>query len=299
MNIVIDARMSDEQRRAALYAGSVFVYSPRKASLDLCEFARQLIREAFPGLDPELAQRDMPVEQYASILEQLKPKFIHHPESKRLLRELLSDIGCDPATTYFDVPRMRTSTSDGYLTTGISYAFHPHRDTWYSAPLCQVNWWMPIYDVAANNVMAFHPQYWDRSISNTSAVYDYQRWTQTSRFNAAQHIGKDTRVQPHAEVQVAMVPDMRVVMPVGGLMMFSAAQLHSSVPNTSGRTRFSIDFRTANVEDALAARGAANRDSRCTGTALTDFLRVSDLEHVPQNVLDLYMPGHPQTVVEA
>ena len=35
MNIVIDARMSDEQRRAALYAGSVLVYSPRKASLDL------------------------------------------------------------------------------------------------------------------------------------------------------------------------------------------------------------------------------------------------------------------------
>ena len=105
-------------------------------------------------------------------------------------------------------------------------------------------------------------------------------------------------MQPHAEVQVAMVPDMRVVMPVGGFMMFSAAQLHSSVPNTSGRTRFSIDFRTANVEDAIAARGAANRDSRCTGTALTDFLRVCDLEHVPQNVLDLYMSGHPQAVVE-
>src|ERR1700754_4685579 len=180
MNIVIDARMSDEQRRAALYAGSVLVYSPRKASLELCEFARQMIREAFPGLDPELAQRDMPVERYAAILEQLKPKFIHHPESKRLIRELLTDLGCDPATTYFDVPRMRSSTSDGYLTTGISYAFHPHRYTWYSAPLMQINWWLPIYDVSPDNVVAFHPEYFDQGIANGSERYNYYEWHRDS-----------------------------------------------------------------------------------------------------------------------
>jgi hypothetical protein len=145
--------------------------------------------------------------------------------------------------------------------------------------------------------MAFHPQYWDRSIRNTSSVYDYQRWTATSRFNAAQHVGTDTRVQPQAEVQVEMVPDVRVIAPAGGVMMFSAAQLHSSVPNTSGRTRFSIDFRVANSDDVHAQRGAVNRDSYCSGTALTDFLRVSDLAHLPTEALDRYMPGHPQRAV--
>ena len=33
---------------------------------------------------------------------------------------------------------LRTSTSDDYLTSGISYSFHPHRDTWYSAPFSQL-----------------------------------------------------------------------------------------------------------------------------------------------------------------
>jgi hypothetical protein len=297
MNLLLDSVMPDARRREHLYSGNVFVFSPRQSALDLCEFARSLIRGAFSGMDPLTAQHELPVEKYVAVLERLKPEFIHHPESKRLIQALLRDLGCDDQTTYFDVPRLRTATSDAYLTTGIAYAFHPHRDTWYSAPMCQINFWMPVYDVQADNVMAFHPQYWDRSLSNSSSGYDYQRWTATSRFNAAQHVGTDTRVQPKAEIPVEMVPDVRVVAPVGGLMMFSAAQLHSTVPNTSGRTRYSVDFRIVNAEDVAAQRGAVNRDSYCTGTALTDFLRVSDLGHLPSEALEPYMPGHPQRAV--
>lgn len=240
----------------------------------------------------------MPVEEYAALLAELKPRFIHHPESKRLIRALLIDRGCSAEDTYFDVPRLRTSTSDGYLTTGIAYAFHPHRDTWYSAPLCQLNWWMPVFDVSPDNVMAFHPQHWAQEVANSSANYDYQRWNATSRFNAAQHVGVDTREQPKPLEPVAAEPDIRIVMPVGGLMIFSGAQLHSSVPNTSGRTRFSIDFRTVHGGDAAGSTGAPNVDSRCTGTAMPDYLRVADLSHLPQDVIDRYMPGHPQPVRE-
>ena len=46
---------------------------------------------------------------------------------------VLTDLGADPEKTYWTVPRMRTATSNSYLTTGIAYASHPHRDTWYSA----------------------------------------------------------------------------------------------------------------------------------------------------------------------
>ncbi len=34
---------------------------------------------------------------------------------------------------------------------GIAYAFHAHRDTWYSAPMCQINWWIPIFEVNGGN----------------------------------------------------------------------------------------------------------------------------------------------------
>ena len=78
-------------------------------------------------------------------------------------------------------------------------------------------------------------------------------------------------------------------------MAFSAAQLHSSVTNMTGKTRFSIDFRTIARADAEAFLGAPNIDSACTGTALTDFLRVRDLAPLPENLVDRYLGGHPQS----
>ena len=59
---------------------------------------------------------------------ELKPKFIHHPESKERIEALLGSFRFDVDRDYFDVPRMRTSASNNYRVSGISYAFHPHRD---------------------------------------------------------------------------------------------------------------------------------------------------------------------------
>ncbi len=293
-SILVDPEIDDLSRRRHLFDGDLVVYRPTQASSALCDFARGLIAEAFAPLEPERAQHELPVQEYAGILSRLKPLFIHHEESKRHIRSLLREIGCDEERTYFDVPRLRSSTSHGYLTTGIAYAFHPHRDTWYSAPMCQVNVWMPVYAVEPGNIMAFHPQYWSAPVPNNSADYDYQRWNATSRFNAAQHIGADTRVQPKPQVPVEVTPDLRVVTPVGGIKMFSAAHLHSSLPNQSGRTRFSIDFRVVNLDDVIDEAGAPNVDSHCSGTALCDFLRVSDLQRIDPEVVARYIAGHPQ-----
>jgi hypothetical protein len=67
--------------------------------------------------------------------------------------------------------------------------------------------------------------------------------------------------------------------------------MHSSVPNTSGKTRFSIDFRVVNVDDVAAKRGAPVVDEECTGTTLRDFLRVTDLTHNPDDIVALYDDG--------
>ncbi len=130
---------------------------------------------------------------------------------------------------------MRSSTSDDYLTSGIAYAFHPHRDTWYSAPMCQLNWWLPIYPIATENCLAFHPKYWYTPTKNSSRVYNYAAWNATSRQEAAKHVKTDTRVQPKPEEELELDPQIRPLVEPGGIVLFSAAQMHSSVTNTSGR----------------------------------------------------------------
>ena len=287
-NVLSNPAFDDATRREHLYGGDVMVYGASPATLALVEFTRELVEEAFGDRDPELAQYEMAVEDFAALLAELKPRFIHHPRCKELLPRILSERGCDLERTYFDVPRLRTSTSDDFLTTGIAFAFHPHRDTWYSAPLCQTNWWMPVYPVSADNVMAFHPQYMHRGIRNGSRRYDYAEWNRTSRQDAAKHIGKDTRDQPTPEEPVELDPQVRVVPEVGGMMVFSGNQLHSSVPNSSGRTRFSIDFRVVDIDDVANDHGSVNVDSECSGTSLRDFKRASDLAAMPEELAARY-----------
>ncbi|NUR86428.1 MAG: hypothetical protein HOY71_20275 [Nonomuraea sp.] len=289
MSVVLaNSRIQDDVRRQMIFQGNVFLYSATPASTKLIEFARELIEEAFDGRDPQTAQHEMPVEKFAALLAELKPRFIHHPTSKKILATLLEELGMALDKTYFDVPRLRTSTADHYLDSGISYAYHAHRDCWYSAPFCQVNWWMPIYEVVPDNVFALHPQYFDRPVRNGSGRYDYAQWTAVSRPSAAQHIHSDTRDQPKPEEPLDLETELRLVPEPGGMMLFSGAHLHSTVANTSGRTRFSIDFRTVHIDDVRNRAAAPNVDATCRGTTLRDFYRADDLTRIPEELAAAY-----------
>jgi hypothetical protein len=286
-----DPRFDDDSRRERLYDGQLVVFGPRPSTLALIDHARAMIEEAFDGIDPLVAQYEMPVERYVEICAPLKPAFIHNDRTKKLLRAAVEDFGCDLEQTYIDVPRLRMVTSYGYLTSGVGYAHHPHRDVWYSAPFQQLNWWLPIYEIESDSSMAFHPRYWDEPVKNGSAAFDYYEWNSSGRKDAAKHVKSDTRKQPKPEQPMELDPQLRLITEGGGIVLFSAAQMHSTVPNTTGRARYSIDFRTVNRVDLEASRGAPNIDTACAGTSLRDFVQGADGSQLPEEVVSLYDSG--------
>ena len=286
--VYVDTTLSEHDWRSRLYEGDLFVFSPGESSAALCQLAREMSEEAFVPHQPEVAQDEISAERYMQILADLKPRFIHHPECKKLIGGLLGEAGCDIEKTYFDVPRLRTMAHADYLKSGLALQFHAHRDTWFSAPRAQLNWWLPVYAIESDNSMAFHLRYFAESIKNSSADYDYEEWNRTGRQQAATQVGKETRKQPEAQEPLELEPSVRLVPRVGGMIAFSAAQLHSTVPNTTGRTRFSIDFRTVNIDDLESGLGAPNVDAACTGTTLRDFLRASDLAPLPDAIVERY-----------
>jgi ectoine hydroxylase-related dioxygenase (phytanoyl-CoA dioxygenase family) len=83
-------------------------------------------------------------------------------------------------------------------------------------------------------------------------------------------------------------PQVRAVLEPGGAVVFSAANMHSTVPNTSGKTRFSIDFRTVSLVDVKAKHGAPNIDSHPIGTSLRDFMKGTDLSPMPEEIAAAY-----------
>jgi hypothetical protein len=100
----------------------------------------------------------------------------------------------------------------------------------------------------------------------------------------------DSRKQPKPQQELEPIT-IRYLPPPGGVIVFSGAQLHETVPNTTGLARYSIDFRTVHLEDLAAFHGAPNLDSRSTGTTIRDYLRASDLQHLPEEIIALYDDG--------
>lgn len=294
MNTVyMDPHFDDMQQRTHLYDGDLILYAPRPSAVALAQHAIDMIEAAFGGLEPRTAQFHMSVEEYVAIVAPLKPKFIHDPQTRILIQQLLQAYGCDLEKTYIDVPRLRMVTSDAYLTTGVGYAHHAHRDTWFSAPMQQFNWWMPLYDITAENTIAFHPYYWDHALKNSSEKFNYYEWN-AQRSSVAKHVKSDTRFQPKAEEAITFAePAIKAVVPAAGMVVFSGAHLHSTVPNTSGVTRYSIDFRTVNIDDVINQRSAPNLDSHPVGIALRDFVNGATFEPMPEDVVRIYEPEAP------
>lgn len=286
----MDSDCDDATRRQRLYRGDIFLYSPSPATEALIKLGRDMLEDAFAPHDPREIHQYLSAEQVAAILGKLKPAFIHHPECKKLIPRIMAERGIDLEKLYFDVPRMRSAYPSHFLTSGIAYAFHPHRDTWYSAPMCQINWWLPIYPVLENNGMGFYPRYFNQGVANNSEIYNYYEWNTKNRGAAASHVRQDTREQPKPQQPIEGT-SIRYLPPPGGMIVFSGAQLHESVPNTTDVARYSIDFRTVHLDDVLGRHGAENVDSRATGTTMRDYLRATDLSKLPAGAVALYDDG--------
>jgi hypothetical protein len=253
------------------------------------------LRELFAPHDPLQAHQHHSPEEIAKILGVWKPHFIHHPRSKELTRAITVAAGFDPLDTYYDVPKPRTSFPHHHLTTGIAFAFPWHRDTWYAAPAQQINLWFPVFDIRADNAMRFDPHAFARYVENDSGGFDsYQ--ANRDRLTAAKQVGKDSRSRPGATNHTAA--DELVLLPAPGqVIVFSGAQLHGSIMNTSGISRYSVDFRILSRQDLEAGIGAPNVDVHCSGTMLREYASVATEQRLPEDFVRKMAGAPPDDVI--
>jgi hypothetical protein len=142
---------------------------------------------------------------------------------------------------------------------------------------------LPIYPVLANNSMSFDLQSFDRAVANSSREFDYYK-NNISRLTTATQIDDETQSRPGA-AEHEPVDELPVLPAPGAVLLFSGAQLHKSIPNTSGRSRYSVDFRTIDLSDVAADRGAPLVDAYCTGTAIRDFHNLADDRPVEEDTV--------------
>jgi hypothetical protein len=293
--ILTDPDIPAADLRQRIYSGDLVILTELPALDEFVSYLREELTSLFAPHDPEHAHEFIEPAEMAKILGEWKPRWIHADRSRRLVRAIIAEAGFDPEYTHYDVPKPRTSFPAGHLTTGIAFAFPWHRDVWYSAPAQQVNWWLPVFPVRETNAMSFDLASFDRAVPNTSGGFDYYR-NNAQRATTAQSVGQEQQSRPGATDHVPGVDVIPLPAP-GQVLLFSGAQLHTSIPNSSGVARYSVDFRTVDTRDLQARRGAPLADAHCTGSSIRDFVSIKDESAFDENLVRSIYGDPPRDAV--
>ncbi len=289
-SIFFDAPLSDQDRRTRLYAGDIFVLAETPGSRELIALARDLledsIRTARPSEHPRAQDgrrgRRNPLQAQAAVHS---PPDVQDPAAedrcgKRLrsredlLRRSADAFGLSAAFPPLGY-RLRLSPASRHLVFGADVPAQLV-DADLSARTRQRHGVLPALLQRASPeqlgdlqlLRVEHQEPGDR------------RAARQDRHARAAQAATGPRPSDRATPSAARChnPVLR-------------AQLHETVENTTGVARYSIDFRTVHYDDVVARRGAPNVDSRCTGTTMRDYLRCTDLAHLPDDVVKLYDDG--------
>jgi ectoine hydroxylase-related dioxygenase (phytanoyl-CoA dioxygenase family) len=193
-------------------------------------------------------------------MKRARTQFRKNQDIASVYRRALIAAGADPKTTFIDKLSLRGAPPfDTPYAPGFG-ALPPHRDSWGAGLDCQINWWLPFYEITPERTMAIFPRYWHQPIANDSEGWDWRRAMKEPGYPRL----------PAAQEPVDWSEAFYVVVAPGSLVAFSASHLHASVPNTTGQARISSDTRTVDLAHLRHGIGAPNVD-RAAGTPNLDW----------------------------
>ncbi len=242
------------------FRGELIVFRRLNALDALLDRAREIAFAAFD--DPVRDEGRLDSGLWREKAMAARRGFMNSETVADLLRALFAELGFDPEMTYRDRAILRFQPGRESCRTRRLRDLPPHRDSWGSNLMTQLNWWAPVFPVEPGATMEIWPDFFDRAVPNSSADWD---------IDALRVSGGNYPLLPEADRPDQ--PGEPVLIDPGELLCFSGAHLHASRPNRTGRTRISIDLRTVDVTDGP---GAPNVDGRTRRTGYDWFHRLSD-----------------------
>lgn len=262
-----------------LYKGNLFLFTSDSSLIELSTYAINCIEKFSEGIDIEKIHSVLEKEKFVEYVTNVKKLFTNSKESHQLISEFIKHTGLDIEKCVFHAPRIRVIPPASYLSSGISYNYKPHRDTWYGAVNSQINAWMPLNLLTECQGMWMAPSYFNTPILNSSSSYSVKNWMESERWKAASNIAQETRVHPQPIDTILESDKITYLCNPSDVLLFSAAHLHGSNTNTTDKIRYSIDFRFIYLPD-LNEAGAINVDNECTDVlnSLEDFYHADSLK---------------------
>lgn len=242
--------LSAEAISSALFAGTLIRYRGLTPVTSLVDRARSIVEQHF-GDHPPQAERHLNAQEFKTLSLQARKQVQNDETIENCWQETLTMLGYATPDMLRDRVRLRVVPSRPDARTRTIRPLEPHRDTWGSGVMAQVNWWLPLYPLHPQRTMLLWPDRFRQPVGNTSDEWDYEELKQ-NRAGTYPLLPVARSIPPEPGEPVLIEP--------GELLIFSAAHLHAGISDASGLTRFSLDTRTVWQRDVDAGRGAPDVD---------------------------------------
>lgn len=260
--------------RRALYDGDLFMLAPTTASEQLVADVRALLKTVLGGEDIREIPSRLDGDEWFAKIGQVRRELYLDAHYHDRVRDLVASYGFDPGRTAFDPLRLRAIAHLGHENPRAAPVYYPHRDTWYAHSQAIVTWWVPLDDLAEEETFVFYPDRFREAVPNDSEVFDYDAWV---RDGWSLKIGWQDPEAGRRARYPSVIGEWDPGRAVGfscrraQTLLFSGSHFHRTLPQATGRARFSLDFRAVDLDDHARGEGAPNVDNRSRGSALVDY----------------------------
>ncbi|MBI39983.1 MAG: hypothetical protein CMF59_10310 [Leptospiraceae bacterium] len=274
--------------RRILYNGEIIRFN-HPSLAELPDFFKELLSEH--PLDLDIFDSALN-KIYLENLNTIRKRVLESPLIRSRLLDLLQTKGWNLNNLFADQVRFRCIPADFQDHSGARGLLCWHRDTYYANPCCQINLWIPLDFCDRSNGIVFFPDLLNHPVENDSHTFDLNQWNHHGGFQAFR--GNDSAVAgtglnyPSALIQPdleeALIPEIGP----GEALIFASRHLHGTMPNTSGRNRYSLELRFCSRQDLQAADPELNIDNRSRGCFAQEFRNAADGAFTPQDLCSRY-----------
>ena len=235
----------------ALFEGALVVFDGPRPVTRLVDRVRAILTRVFETEEPSVRECHLSAPSFRRLVMRARKVVAGDATVARHWCDTLRVIGYRPDATWLDRIRLRAVPSRGDIDHPRLQTLPPHRDTWGSGIMAQINWWLPLYPLAEGRTMLLWPDAFRHPVANNSDEWSFEAFKNGGR--------EDYPLLPVACTRPAQ-PGVPVLIEPGQLLGFSAAHLHAGASDASGRTRFGVDSRSVWEPDLSSGRGAPNVD---------------------------------------
>ncbi|TGN20991.1 hypothetical protein [Leptospira idonii] len=271
-----------------LLLGKLILHKNITALSSFLSLIQSLVQSSFPEGDPRIISNQLLYEDLSLRMFSLRNRIKEGEDVAEAFFPVWREVGFDPEEIYLDAIRIRCVQNGFQEIEAAKPSAFIHRDPWYANPQCQLNFWIPVYDVMFGSGFRIYPTYFDQAIANDSNLFDYENWIKQGGFQSLRNQEEGKKIFPSSESIPEEMQPYDVYGNSGELFCFASHHLHGTSPNHSGLARFSLEVRFV-LESHLEERlGPDKLDNFSKGNTLRHMYKLNGKKPVSDVLIKHY-----------